>query len=107
MRLLIMSVGSLVGQNILDAIENRRNNIFVIGINSVAKNPRNFLCDRTYLTTQISNEEQFESEFIEILKKENPDLILPDGTKMRFFWQNSKKNFRNILLKLLQENPER
>lgn len=67
MKLLLMSVGSLVGQNILDSVENRHEKLYVIGINSVASNPRNFRCDITYLTTIISNVDQFESELIEII----------------------------------------
>ena len=93
MRLLIMSVGSLVGQNILDAIENRRDKIYVIGTNSIAKNPRNFRCDKTYLTTQISNEEQFESEFIDVLKKESPDLILAGRDEDALFLAKFKEKF--------------
>ncbi len=93
MRLLLMSVGSLVGQNILDSIENRRNKIYVIGVNSEAKNPRNFRCDRTYLTTIMSNAYQFESDFIEILTKENPDLILAGRDEDALFLAKFREKF--------------
>ena len=42
MKLLITSVGSLLGQNILESIESRRNLIEVIGINSTVGNTRNY-----------------------------------------------------------------
>jgi len=106
MKLLLMSVGSLVGQNILDSIGNRRDKIYVIGMNSIAKNPRNFRCDRTYLTTIISNSDQFEREFIEILKKENPDLILAGRDDDALFLAKFREKFPEYSDKIPSGNSE-
>jgi len=65
-----------LGQNVLDIIESRRNLIEVVGTNSIAQNPRIFRCDTVYFVHE-TKEKEFESEFTEIVSKENPDLILP------------------------------
>lgn len=78
-KILITSVGSLVGQNIQDVLEfsvfNRRDNVELIGTNSIAGVPNNFRCNRCYL---VSNTEtgHFKKEIKSIIKKESPDLIL-------------------------------
>lgn len=52
-KILIASVGSLVGQNILDALEfpefNRRNLVHITGTNSISLTANNFRCDECYL----------------------------------------------------------
>jgi len=45
-RIAITNVGSLVGQNILDALHGRRDGIEVVGINSAAEAASNFRCER-------------------------------------------------------------
>lgn len=77
MKILITSIGSLVGQNILDALEKRRDKIYIVGINSIASNPRNFRCDKVYHTPEFSDLQKFEDTFLRILQHENPDLIIP------------------------------
>ena len=53
MKVLLTSVGSLVGQNILDVLEypgfSRRSLMRVVGSNSVPDAACNFRCDRCYL----------------------------------------------------------
>jgi len=74
-KILITSVGSLVGQNILDALEFRRNNIKVIGMNSVAENQRNFRCDSVYLAPPTDQAVPFEKAFEKIFQDEQPDMV--------------------------------
>jgi carbamoylphosphate synthase large subunit len=76
MKLLVTSVGSLLGQNILDCIESRRSQIEVIGMNSMAENQRNFRCDKVYLVSNTDSPYFFD-EFKTIVDNENPDFILP------------------------------
>jgi carbamoylphosphate synthase large subunit len=76
-RLLILSVGSLLGQNILDALDPRRRHVRVIGANSESDNPRPFRCDVAYLVPAISNESGLQDRILDIVSRENPDLILP------------------------------
>lgn len=76
MKLLITSAGSLVSQNILDCLENKRNELDVIGMDANAANPRNFRYDRTYLVSPQAETNLFVRDFEAIVKIENPDLIL-------------------------------
>jgi carbamoyl-phosphate synthase large subunit len=80
MKLLITSVGSLVGKNILDVLEypglSRRHLVSVIGTNSVADSANNFRCDRCYLVPQTASGDDYHKHLREILLKECPDLIL-------------------------------
>jgi len=91
MKLLITSVGSLLGQNILDAIESRRNQIVVIGTNSMAENPRNFRCDTVYLVSPTNNAD-FSAEFERICAEEKPDLILPGRDEDSIFLSEWKES---------------
>jgi len=74
-KILITSVGSLLGQNILDVLEGRREKIELIGINTVAENPRVFRCDRLYKSVN-SNQSEFEDRLLTIIQKEMPHLVL-------------------------------
>ena len=76
---MITSVGSLVGQGILDVLEcpgrSRRDLVTVIGTNSLADAPNNFRCDGCYLVPQTADA-AFAGRMRDILTAEAPDLIL-------------------------------
>jgi carbamoylphosphate synthase large subunit len=76
-RLLILSAGSLLGQNILDALEPRRRQIEVIGADAQADNGRLFRYDHVYLVPLIDEETAFEKRLLEVIGLEEPDLIIP------------------------------
>jgi carbamoyl-phosphate synthase large subunit len=98
MKLLITSVGSLLGQNVLDSIESRRNLLNVVGLNSIAENARNFRCDKVYLVRKVSHP-KFLDEFSEIVETEKPDFILPgrdeDCVFLADFKSKHPKEFSN------------
>lgn len=75
-RLVITSVGSLVGQNILDALEGRRCNTEIVGVNSTAEAASNFRCDRTYLAPPAARADEYRDRLALILRDERPDLVL-------------------------------
>lgn len=79
LRILISSVGSMVGFNILQSLNhppfNRRHLTHIIGLNSIPSAPNNFACDSCYLVPNTSDNE-YPKRFKEIIKKEQPDLIL-------------------------------
>lgn len=77
MRIVIASVGSLVGQNILDSLHGRRDGIEVIGINSAAAAAGNFRCERAYLAPPAASGEAYPARLAEVLGDERPDLVLP------------------------------
>ena len=49
--ILITSVGSLVGHNILESLASRRQEWRIVGVNSLALAANNFRCDAAYLVT--------------------------------------------------------
>ncbi len=97
-KILISSVGSLVGQNILDVLEhpgfNRRNLLKIIGVNSLAESPNNFRCDKAYLLS-LSSSAKFKDRIIEILKKEKPSIIL-----------NGRDEDTLVFKQILEDHPD-
>jgi carbamoylphosphate synthase large subunit len=75
--ILITSVGSLVGQNVLDSLQHRRENLIIIGTNSIAEAANNFRCDKSYLVDAAAEGETYINELVEIIEKEKPDLVIP------------------------------
>lgn len=75
--ILITSVGSQVGEGIIRSIDNRRDHLRIVGINSSVENPVNFQCDTTYLVPELSNKKAFTQKLAEIVSNERPSLILP------------------------------
>jgi carbamoyl-phosphate synthase large subunit len=79
MKLLLTSVGSRVGQNVLDVLEHpglsRRSLLRVIGTNSIADAVCNFRCDRCYLVPPTVAG-GYPERMRDILLTETPDLIL-------------------------------
>lgn len=96
--ILITSVGSLVGQNVLDSLEHRRNNIKIIGTNSIAEAANNFRCDKSYLVEAAAEGDIYKNELVEIIEKEKPDLVIPgrdDDVIILAQLSNSMPEFKN------------
>lgn len=74
--LLILSVGSLVGTNILDAVEAFRPDLRVVGVNSEADAPNNFRCDRVFLAPPAHQADAYWRRVQQVLEQERPDLVL-------------------------------
>jgi carbamoyl-phosphate synthase large subunit len=79
LKLLITSVGSFVGSNLLDVLEyqpfRRRERVNLVGTNSIACVPNNFRCDRCYLVPETRSTE-FQEKITAIVSIEKPDLVL-------------------------------
>lgn len=75
--ILITSVGSLVGQNVLDSLQNRRSNIKIIGTNSMAEAANNFRCDKLYLVSEAASKANFIRDLSSVIETEDPELIIP------------------------------
>lgn len=75
-RILITSVGSLIGKCILDCIESRREYFYVIGTNSIADSVFNFECDKVLLSPKLSDK-SYGAWIESIIKSELPDVIFP------------------------------
>ena len=77
-RILLVSGGSLVGQNVLDVLADRRAHVELVATNSVADGPFLFDFDAVYLTPETARASAaFEARFSEILDREKPDLVIP------------------------------
>ena len=77
-RILLVSGGSLIGQNILDSLSSRRDRVELVAINSIAQGSSLFEFDRVYLAPPtMAQPQQFESRLCEIIEVEQPDLVIP------------------------------
>ena len=70
------SVGSLVGQVVLDALEGRRDDITLIGLNESASAPNNFRCDETILVPNTESPD-FSSSVAKVCNEKMVDLLIP------------------------------
>jgi hypothetical protein len=76
-RLLILSIGSLAAQNVLQALAGRRQHVFVIGANSIAEATGNFTADVTYLVPPAGAGEDYAMAIERLIAEEEPDLVVP------------------------------
>jgi hypothetical protein len=74
--ILITSVGSLVGYNILESLVVRRQEWRIVGVNSQPLAANNFRCDVAYLAPETAQEDTFLSRLREILRIEKPAVVL-------------------------------
>ena len=76
-RLLILSVGSLAAQNVIDALGSRRDRCVLIGTNSVAEAAGNFRCDIAYLVPPAATGLEYIARVRELIEEEHPHLVIP------------------------------
>jgi len=77
-KLLLLSGGSLVGQNIVAALSSRRGQCLLMSMNSKADEPAIFDYDETYLAPPlVDNKEAFQTFFEDILVRVKPDVVIP------------------------------
>ena len=76
-KLIITSVGSLVGQNVLDSLRGRTEHLYIIGTNSVVEAANNFRCDRSYLVPLAADTVDYVAALSSIIDTESPDLVIP------------------------------
>lgn len=76
-RILITSVGSLVGWTLLAALQPLRPRLTVIGCNSVAAAPTLFDCDRAYRVPGTLDGHAYRAALRGLIDRERPDLVLP------------------------------
>jgi carbamoylphosphate synthase large subunit len=76
LRLLLLSVGSAVGQNVVDAIGPRRVGCEIIGANSLAEAAYNYRCDAVHLVPPAASTDHV-SRIEQLIAAEKPDLVVP------------------------------
>lgn len=77
LRLLLLSVGSLAAQNVVDALATRRERCILIGTNSIAEAAGNFRCDVVYLVPPAASGPAYIERVAELIRQEQPDLVIP------------------------------
>ena len=76
-RMLILSIGSLVGHNLMQALAERREHVFIIAANSIPHVANNFLADVAYLVPPAEREPEHVDAIARIIEVERPDLVIP------------------------------
>nr|WP_299340190.1 hypothetical protein [Allomuricauda sp.] len=76
-KILIISVGSMVAQNVLETLKHRRENIIILGTDASSDAPL-YDCDKIYLVPLSElPPSQFSKVLSKIIQEESPDLIIP------------------------------
>jgi hypothetical protein len=75
-KILITSVGSRVGLGLLESLRPVRDRFAIIGVNSVADAPQNFMCDRAYLAPATADGVAFAERLRSIIESERPAAVL-------------------------------
>jgi carbamoyl-phosphate synthase large subunit len=78
LRLLVLSAGTQVGQNVLTTLAGRRDRLALIATSTVAHEPALFDYDAVYLVPPTAAEPMaFEERLLDILGRERIDLVIP------------------------------
>jgi carbamoyl-phosphate synthase large subunit len=76
-KVLISSVGSGVGYGVVRALRMSDQAFHIIGLNSQALSAGVYGCDTAYLVPVLTNTEAYLQALFEVVKKEQPVLIIP------------------------------
>lgn len=78
LRLLVLSVGTQVGQNVLATLARRRGDLELIATSSVSNEPSVFDWDAVYIVpATAADPEAFELRLLDIMAREQIDLVIP------------------------------
>ncbi len=78
LRLLVLSVGTRVGQNVLNALNHRRDGLVLMATSSVANEPALFDFDVVYRVPPTAVDvDAFERALLDIMDRESVDLVIP------------------------------
>ncbi len=78
LRLLVLSVGTRVGQNVLTALSGRRDGLLLVATSSVTNEPALFDFDVVYRVPPTAAEAPaFEHALLDIMDRESVDLVIP------------------------------
>lgn len=78
LRLLVLSAGTRVGQNVLTSLNGRRDGLVLVATSSVANEPAIFDFDVVYRVPPTAAEAKaFERAMLDIMERESVDLVIP------------------------------
>ena len=101
---MVLSVGSLLGQNILDALENRRDKVFITGLDMGFKNARLFRCDQVFISPGI-DEPEFESFVLKMIDDLNPNIIFAGRDHDTLFLAKLVEKYPELIEKVIVGKP--
>jgi len=100
-RLLLMSVGSLVGTALIECLEALgRHRFELIGMNSEADAVNNFRMDVCYLSPRAAERPALHALLDELVSRHRPDLILPtrdDDVVALAYWARGRESARALV----------
>jgi hypothetical protein len=100
-RLLIMSVGSLVGNALLECMEMvGRERFHVVGLNSEPSAANNFRCDTCFLAPRFDNKSALFELLDRVVAESSPDLIIPgrdDDVVALSEWEQTRCSKRTMV----------
>ncbi|MEP7208921.1 MAG: hypothetical protein ABI920_18460 [Casimicrobiaceae bacterium] len=77
-RLLVLSPGTQVGQNVLATLARRRPDVHVVAISSVATEPALFDLDAVFIAPETAADpDAFEARLLAVMESERIDLVIP------------------------------
>jgi len=77
-RLLVLSAGTQVGQNVLRVLAGRRDGVVLVATSSVSHEPALFDFDAVYLAPETAADPQsFERTLLDAMERERIDLVIP------------------------------
>jgi carbamoyl-phosphate synthase large subunit len=76
-RMLILSIGSLVGHNLMQALAGRREHVFIVATNSIPHAANNFAADVAHVVPPAEREPEYVDAIARIIAAEQPDLVIP------------------------------
>lgn len=77
-RLLVLSAGTQVGQNVLRVLAGRRDGVVLVATSSVSHEPALFDFDVVYLVPETAAEPRdFERALLDVIERERIDLVIP------------------------------
>lgn len=102
-KVLFLSGGSLVGRNLLDVLEKRRDGFHLICTNSFAGEPSIYEYDEVLLSPLIDKErEAFDDFFFKVMETYHPELVIPcRDDDVLFLAEKKKQNlskYQNVFL---------
>ena len=75
--MLLLSSGSAVAQNVIDALGPRRERCTVIGTNSIAEAALNFCCDTVYRVPPAASGAAYIEHVARLISQERPHIVIP------------------------------
>ena len=105
-KILIISAGSMVSQNILETLKNRRDNISIVGTNASPDAPL-YDCDKVYLTPLSElPPSNYSKVLCKIIEDESPDIIIPGRDIDVIILAHLKKEFPKIHSRFITGDPK-